>query len=638
MLSFFRKLAGTWVARIFFGALAAAFVGWGVANRGALSSAALGSNDVATVDGQSVTPQSFAVVYKNDLATAAKRLGDSPSTLPAELKSRVAQETLSRLIVQAAMSGHASKLGITTPDSAVANAISAMPAFQGIGGKFDRSQYVTVLSQSNMAPVTFQEEMRTELTRNQILDALEAGVAPSDKLINSIYTFAAELRRADMVSLPISGRALPPAPEERILSRYYDNNISRYTAPEYRHVKLVVLSPASIGRSQSVSEAEMHTWLNAHKAEFEAPEMRDIDVIAANSAADAASLATRWKANASWDAMQKAATAVKASAVELKQTDKFGVPSPELADAAFAATDGAIVGPIKVGDSYQLALVSHITPAKTADFTALRDQIRKRLGEEKALELVDPRAQKLQDLFAGGSRIDEIPADLGADGAEGTLDAEGNTLEGSPAPIPAPENVRKAILADIFKATKNDAPQLTEGPDHVWYAIALLDVIKPAPKPFATVRAQVLADWQHDQIRHTQEAAAAKILSLVNGGQSLANAVWGTGLTVTRTPPIERRGATPAGLTPIVVQTLFTLKQGQATMAETADGFVVASLAEVVVPPYKADSAGVKQLRDGLTKSLQDDLVTLYATTLRDTAKLSVNSKLVDAMTATPGE
>ncbi len=42
---------------------------------------------------------------------------------------------------------------------------------------------------------------------------------------------------------------------------------------------------------------------------------------------------------------------------------------------------------------------------------------------------------------------------------------------------------------------------------------------------------------------------------------------------------------------------MFGLKQGEATMVETPDGFVVAQLAEVVKPDAAADKAGYDQAR-----------------------------------------
>ena len=131
-----------------------------------------------------------------------------------------------------------------------------------------------------------------------------------------------------------------------------------------------------------------------------------------------------------------------------------------------------------------------------------------------------------------------------------------------------------------------------------YYALSVEDVTPPAVKPFDAVKDQVAADWTHDAQRHAQEQAAAKLLAAVKGGQSLADAAAVAGVTVRRTPLVTR-GDTAEGMPPQLEQLLFSLKQGEPTMVETADGFIVAVPAEIVEADPKADPAGYGQVRAG---------------------------------------
>ena len=626
MISSLRRLAGTWPARIFFAALAVAFVGWGIS--GKTNIGGIDPSRVATVAGRAVTANAFDQAFKEDMAQATQHYPD-PTQVPPELRRQVAAETLQRLVTEQAMDAEATRMGVAAPASAVQDAITAIPAFQGLDGKFDHDTYLRVLQQHNLTPQRFQDEMRIQVTKDQLLKTVMATAHPSDLFTGMLFDFLYETRRVDMVQIPLSAHATPPAPPDATLQRYYDNNIARYTAPEYRRVKLVILSPSTIGRTLPVTDADMHTWYNANKATFEAPEKRSLQVITASSADAANALAAAWKAGATWEAMAANAKAHGATTTSLDNTTKEAIPAPELAAAAFAAPLNAITGPVQEPLGFQVVRVTSITPAKHPTFEDERDTVRDRIGQERALDLIDPRSQKLQDLFAGGNRIDEVPADLGASGAEGTLDAQGNTAEGTPAPIPATGNARIQIIADIFKAQKSDSVQLVEGPDHVWYAISVQDIIKPAPRPFATVRDKVLADWQADQVRHEAETDAAKLLATINGGQSIANAAWGSGLQVTRSPP-QLRNKPTAGVPSDLVAQLFSMKKGEATMVETNKGFVVATLAEITKPDPKTSPDQLEQVRQALTKSMANDLLVSYGTAVRDNAKPSVNEKVFD--------
>ncbi len=634
MLSAFRKFAGTWPARVFFLILVGSFATWGIAD--VVRNLGAGSGAVATVQGREITPQQFMAEYQASLRHLAERLPD-PSQVPPQMRTQVARQTIQKLVTQEALASQVQLMGVVVPDEAVRAAVYAMPDFQGPDGKFSEPVLTAALASNNMNRAHFLELVRADIAQNQLLQSVAASAGPSQILTGLVFHYLNEKRRADVVTLPFAGRALPPAPPETVLRRYYDNNAARYTAPEYRHIKAVILSPDSIGRGLTVGDAEMQAWFEAHKADYVAPEKRSLQVLTAGSAAAAASLAAQWRNGATWDAIQATAKTDKASAVALDDATVQEVPSPELARAAFSATAGAVLGPITEPlGSYVLRVVS-ITPAKNPSFGSLKDTIRGKVSGEKALDVIEARAQKLQDVFAGGAKIDEVPADLGAAGAEGTLDPQGRTQEGEPAPIPAAGAARQQIIDAAFKMNKGDPIQPTEGPDHIWYAVSVDSITPPARQQFESVRARVLADWQADQMRHGQESEAARILGVVKGGQSLANAAWGSGLQVTRSPALQRDQ--PAGaISAELAHTLFTLKPGEATMVETSTGFLVAQLAEIIPADPKGDTLAMTQAQDGLRSALHDDYLQLYATAVRDAANPVIHGQAIQALLAQPGE
>jgi peptidyl-prolyl cis-trans isomerase D len=634
MLAAFRHLANTWPARILLILLGVSFASWGVAD--VVRNIGAGSNAVATVQGHDITPQAFMAEYQATLRRTSDRLPD-PSQIPPGLKMQVAQRTLEKLVTQQAIADEVHKMGLAVPDDQLRQAVFAMPDFQGPDGKFQRPILLQVLASNNMSEAHFLDLVRQDIAQNQLLQSVSASAGASDLLTGLIFRYLDEKRTADMLVLPLANQPAPPAPADAVLQRFYDNNPGRYSSPEYRHIKAVILSPESIGRTLDIPDADLKAWFEQHKAEYVAPEKRSMQVITADSETVAAALAAQWRAGASWDAMQAAANAAKASAVPLNDSSFAQVPSPELAKAAFDAPADSVVGPVKQPLGFYVLRVTAITPPRNPSFDSLRDAIRGKVASARALDVIDARAQKLQDVFAGGAKIDEVPADLGATGAAGTLDAQGNTPEGAPAPIPASPDLRQQIIQAAFKTNPGDPIQPTEGPDHAWFAVTVDSITKPARKPFDQVREQVLKDWQQDQIHHRQESEATRLLQLTKAGQSLSSAAWGTGLQVTRTPPLSRdrpSGGVPAEL----AHTLFTLKPGGATMVETNAGFVVAQLAQVIAPDGKTDSMGLSQAHDGLKRALQDDYVQIYATALRNAAKPVVRANVVEGLIQQPGE
>jgi peptidyl-prolyl cis-trans isomerase D len=628
MLSTLRHFSGTWPARIFFLILGASFASWGIAD--VVRNLGAGSGAIATVGGHDITPAQFQQEFQLGWRRVVERFPD-PSQIPPEMRHSVAQQTLDKLVTQQALADEVKRLALTVPDSAVRQAVFSTQGFQGPDGSFSRPTFLQLLQSNGLTEASYLDLVRQDLAQNQLLGAVQASIAPSELLSQRVFLYMNEKRQADTVFLPFAGQTPPSDPGDQVLRRFYDNNASRYTAPEYRHIKVVVLSPDTIARGLPLSDADMKAWFAQHQAEFKAPEKRSLQVVTTSTVDEAKTIAAQWTGGATWEAVQAAAKAAGASAVTLDDTTKSGVPSPELARAAFTAELDSVTGPIQEPLGFQLVRVTKIDPARNPSFADLTDTIRQRLGAEKAADLIDARAQKLQDVFAGGAKIDEIPSDLGAAGAEGTLDAQGNTLDGNSAPLPAKGDLRQQIIATAFKTNPGDPIQPTEGPQHAWYAVAVDSVTKPALKPFDQVRGQVLADWQHDQIRHTQEKAAAKLLTLVKSGQPLTSAAWGSGLTVSRTPPLDRNRP-QNGIPAELIQTIFTLKLGQATMVETNAGFMVASVATIIKPDPKTDAGGLEQATKGLTSALRDDVFRSYAQALRAAAKPTVNAQALERL------
>jgi peptidyl-prolyl cis-trans isomerase D len=401
----------------------------------------------------------------------------------------------------------------------------------------------------------------------------------------------------------------------------------------------VVLSPETLAKDIPITDAELQAAYDARKAQYVKLERRSVQVVQVPDQAKAVALATQWRSGgegANWAAMQAAAKAAGGSAIELDDTAEAGLPSAELGRAVFAAAPDAVSDPMQGLAGWQILKVTKVTPGSTQTFEQVKDQLRQLVLDSKAADLIYDRANKVDNILASGSGLDELPSDLGLVGVTGTMDADGNTLDGKPAPIPGGDAVRQALIAAAFKARKEDPPQLIEVPlkaggGSAYYALRVEDIIPPAPKPFSQVKDTVLTDWTQDQARHAQEIAATKLLTEVQHGQTLAQAAAGAGLTVTRTPLTGREQAA-SGMPPELLRTLFDLKPGEPTMVELPDAFIVAVPAEIKVPEATSDPTGYEQVRAALARALGQDVDEIFAQTLRERAQPRINRPNLDSI------
>jgi peptidyl-prolyl cis-trans isomerase D len=631
MISLFRAFLNTWAARIFFLLLVGVFVAWGV---GGDVFRMIGDNaSVATVGNRRIEVPEATDAYRRQLAQVTRSLGTNIEPTP-EIRRAVAAQALQGLIVQAAMENAVSGLGLVVPDDVLRDAVFNMQAFRGADGKFSRDVFQTVLRNNNYTESRFLDLMRADLAQRQLVSAVRAGLTSPDELNTIVYAFQHELRVADAVSFPFSTTAAPAEPTEAQLARWYENHKDQYSTPERRSFTLALLAPDTVMKDIAISDDDLAAAWEAAKANFQKPERRSVQVILTQDADKAQALAAVWATGTDWAEMQKKAQEDGAAAVELNSAVRDEFPAPELADAVFAAQEGIVPLPVKSALGWHILKVTAIEPAGTKSFDEVKPLLRSQLQAEKAADLIDANASKLEDLLTGGTKLAELPPDLGISLIKSTTDAAGLDADAKPVPLPGDEGLRAAILAEIFRTKQGDPARLIDAPRQqgappAYYAITVDGIAPPTPRPMAEIAPQIRADWTKDAIRHAREEQAAAMLAAIKSGKTLAAAAVDANLTPVTLPPVGR--ASPAPGVPLqLIEPLFSLKAGEPTMIETEDGFMVATLAEIRPANAAADPIGYGQVRDALTRSMGDDLQAALAFAVRDRASPKINRTLAD--------
>ena len=281
MLAALRRFAGTWPARVFFVLLVGSFGLWGVA--GLVGGSGTDPTAVATVGSQRVDPQELQDVLPPHAGADAAANGqhrrpdhrDAPwRHLPGVAATGGA----------GGVRGRGRRLNIQVPDEALRRATFDTKAFQGPNGQFDRATFQSVLRNNSYTEARYLKLLRTDLAQRQLVEAVRAGGYSPDLVNRLVFGFQGETRVADLVTLPFAAAPEPPAPTDEQLERQYDDNANEYRAPEYRRVKLVMLSPEGVAKDITVSDADARAFYDSHAAEFNKPETRAVQVVVAPDA------------------------------------------------------------------------------------------------------------------------------------------------------------------------------------------------------------------------------------------------------------------------------------------------------------------------------------------------------------------
>ena len=625
MLASLRRFAGTWPARIFFVVLVGAFGLWGVSGVVLNGFGNTDPNVVATVGGKPIAASELQDGTRRMLAEYMRSTGTTTPPGP-EIRQAVTQQALQELTIQAAIAGEVSQLHLAVTDDAMRQATFDTRAFQGANGSFDRATFNAVLRKNNLTEQRYLDLLRSDLGQRELMESVRAGGYASDLLTRMVFSFQGETRTADLVSLPFAAAPEPPPPTDEQIQREYDDNTTAYTLPEERRIKAVLLTPEGVARDITVSDADAKAYYDAHPDEFGRADTRSVQVVVAPTEAAGRSLATDWISGADWAQVQKQAASAGGSAIELDDQTATTFPSTDLARAVFAAPAESVTGPVANEGAWAVFRVTKLQPASEQPFEQVEAAIKPKVALQQAADAVYDRANKVQDALAGGAKLDELPSSLGLLAVTGTLDAQGNTPEGTPAPIPGPPALRKAVIDRAFAISPGDQPTLENGPDNTFYAVSVDSTAPPKQQPLDAVRDRVREDWLRDTRRHEQDVVAAGLLAAVNGGKSLADAASAAHETVTRSPPIGRT-TPPPGIPSQLVQPLFATEIGHATMVESPTGFTVAVPVADTKPDLAANAAAIERVRTQLATGMSNDLEITYATALRQRAKVTVNAK-----------
>ncbi len=625
MISYFRRLfVDSWVGRVFAVLIFAAFVVWGVGDF--FTSMGRDPGTVASVGARAVSAQEFDTAFRQQLQQVAQQTGGDASQIPPAERGQIAMQVLQGLVSRAEALREADRLGIVVPDDVLRQAVFDLPPFKGENGQFDRARFDRWLVARNLSEQKLLSLFREDLATGALIAPLRVGARAPAILVRRVYDYGAQTRSLDMVRFAAAAMPTPPVADEAALRRYYDNHMDRFQAPALRRIKLVLLSPATVARGLAVSDADERALFAARygsgKDAGSVPEKRSVEVITAPSEARARALALLWQGGAGWPQMQ--AAAADSVPVALDDATEATFPDPQLGRLAFAASPGQVSGPAHLASGWVLLRVTRVVAPASRGVEALRPALHDEIALARAREGMADRVQKLQDAIAGGG-LDAIPGDLGAAAAEGTLDAQGRTATGEPAPLPAEGALRRAILDQAFAQKPGEPPLLRQGPDDSEYALVVESVTPARSQPYEAVHDQVVEAMQRDVRRHEAEQQAASLYSQVRDHGGLAASGRGDVAHIAALG----RGAPPPGVPPSLPQLAFSLAPGSSTMLETADGFAVVTVTGIRHPEPSANRLAYDRLQGTLDGAIGDDIEASYAMALRAGTRPVLNAQAI---------
>lgn len=574
MLSAFRSLSksalGTVIMVLFLLAILASFAIADIAN---VRSGSFGSSS------SSLAKVGDEVITDRDMDSAMRRvLNQARQQDPEATYATIAGQfgaVLDSLIDESALLAFAADHGFVLSKRLVDAEIANLPQTRGLDGKFSEQAYAQFLSQQQMTDADVRRLLNVALTQRLILapGAVEARVPLG--VARPYASMLLEQREGEVALIPAEAFRAGLNPSDGDLQAYYAQNSRDYIVPEQRVLRIARIDPAAVPGA-SPTEAEIAAYYKANQATYGGAETRVISQAVVQSQAVANGIAQRARGGAAFAAAAApAGLSAEDVSVGPQTRAEFGSLAGEtVANAAFAAAEGGIIGPIKSDLGWHVIKIDAVRAASGKSLAQSRDEIAALLTANKRKEAITDFVTRIEDQIADGASLAEAAAAAKLTVTATPVITAAGTARSNPA-YKLPAELAPVLKAGFAMAADDD-PEVVTLPNDGGYALVGVDsVIEAAPAPLAEIRSEVREDWIRRKSSDRARAAAADIADKVARGTSFQQALAGSAVKLPPAQVVKARRlqisqANAAAAAPLKM--MFALAQGKSRMVADPQG------------------------------------------------------------------
>ena len=608
MLSILRRFIhskyGAVFALLFLGIVAAAFIMGDITN-GKFGTSLGGSGEtVAKAGGQRLTltqlQERVQRVFENARrANPGLQIGDF-------LAQGAAGQIYDQLVAAMTMKEYAKDQGVHISKRLVDAQIAQIPAFQDAAGNFSQENFRQLLLRERITEQALREDITREILERQMLATLGLGVKLPDSIILPYASLLLEARQGTIAAIPAAAFKDIKDPSDAQLGEYYRQNAARFTIPEQRRIRYAVIDSERFAQAAQATDAEIAAAYNQNKASYAAKESRSFEQLILPSEAAAKTIAAQVKGGKSLAAAAQGSGLETSTLADQSRQALTASSSAAVANAAFAAKQGDVVGPLRGSLGWVILRVSSVKATPARPLSAVRDEIAATVRSQKQKRLLSEFTGKIEDQIADGGSFEEVVKDNGLK-LETTpfLVANGKQVDDQAYQVPA--DVRP-LLAPVFQMSQDDDAQLVPITADQRYALAApAEIRAAAPPPLDKVKPLVVAQYKLAQGNMKAKALAEQIRAKVAKGMKLSDAIAQAGVPLPapqtvggRRADLMREGQRP----PAEVGILFSMPVNSVkTLAIGQDrGYFVVQLNGI----KHGDAGGQTALIDQVRSQLSD--------------------------------
>jgi peptidyl-prolyl cis-trans isomerase D len=498
----------------------------------------------------------------------------------------IKKQALQKLVRDEVLLQYVQDQNLLVSDDTARDFIQTLEYFQK-DGKFDKTQYQSMLGSQGMSSAEFVNRIKKALVMEQFQRAVvdSSFVTPAE--INNFFKIQNQTRDVEYLTVPLTPVSQQPGEEE--ITAYYQQHQDAYQTPEQVAIEYVELSLDKLAADISPAEEQLKAYYEEQKVQFTTKERRKISHIlfAFNKDKTADELALQKALKAKQDLKNKDFAALAAEVSDDKLTAKnggdlglfnVGVMEKAFEDAASSLKLGEVSEPVKSAFGYHLIKVTELIPGDVKPYEAVKAEVSKAYQKAQAEAKFNTLAEKVAEVsYENPDSLVAVAQLLG-----GTTSKTELFTRAAGEGIASDEKVRAAAFSEEVLKGSNSEP-LEIGGDKV-VVLRMLSHQPAASRELKDVKPQVIASIQQDKAKQQAITTADKIKQELAGGKTLAQIAEALHLQAKKINGLTRTASDlPAAVTQEVFRTAKP-KSGQPSVAvidEAKGGKLVVSVSSV---------------------------------------------------------
>jgi peptidyl-prolyl cis-trans isomerase D len=593
---------------------------------------------IAEVEGRSVTAGQFQQRYNSQIQAYRSAYGAGLSDqLLRQLG--IEQQILQQMVDEQAALVEAERHGIRVSDEELAQQIFAIPGLQENGRFVGELRYEQILRSQvpPMTKATFEDTLRRSLMIDKLRAALTDWMTVSNDDVEREFRQRNEKARLQVVALTADAFRSQVNVSDADVSSYFDAHKAEYRVGEQRKVRMLLLDRDQAFARTTVTPTEVQQYYNGNIAQYQTPEQVRASHILLNTAGkdeaavrkQAEDILQQVKGGADFAGLAKKFSEDEGSKANGGDLDYFsrGRMVPEFEAAAFALEVGQVSDIVKSQFGFHIIKVVDKKPAVTRTLDEVRPQIEEQLKRQRADQQIATRATELAAGIDDVSDLDRVAKENGLMVTESDFFGRDDPVPGlGPAP-------QVAAAAFMLNGTAVNGPITTpRGP----VFIALAGTRDPYVPTLDQVKDRVRDDVIRTRATELSRQRGSQIAAALRSAGDFASAAKAQGFEAKDTQLIARGAPLPdVGVSAAVDKVAFSLPVGAVSEPITTnDATVIVRVAERdEVTPDELQN-GREAFREQLLSERRGRFFSSYMAKAKERMNIEIRDDVVRRMLA----